>query len=218
LKAGLYAIVDVDACEARRLSPMAVAEGALEGGAAVVQLRAKALGTRPFLALALEMSALSRGYGTPFFVNDRLDLALAAGAGLHVGQDDLPVATVRALAPSIPLGLSTHTRDELTAAPTSQLTYVAFGPVFPTASKERPSPVVGLEQLAELATLTRGIPLVAIGGVSLVRVPEVMAAGATLVAAIAGLLPSAGEAFGLGETISAVADRARAYDRAARTS
>jgi thiamine-phosphate pyrophosphorylase len=218
LKPGLYAIVDIDACEARRLSPMAVAEGALEGGAAVVQLRAKALTTRPFLGLATEMAVLSMGYGVPFFVNDRLDLALAAGAGLHVGQDDLPVATIRSIAPSISIGLSTHTRDELEAAPTSQLAYVAFGPVFPTASKERPSPVVGLEQLAELASHARGIPLVAIGGISLVRVPQAIAAGATLVAAIAGLLPPAGEAFGLGATISAVAERVRAYDRAVRTS
>ena len=197
---------------------MAVAEGALEGGAVVLQLRAKGTATRPFLALAMEMSVLSKRYGSPFFVNDRLDLALAAGAGLHVGQDDLPVATARAIAPSMALGLSTHTRAELDAAPTADLAYVAFGPVFPTASKDRPSPVVGLERLAEMATVAKGIPLVAIGGISVVRVPDTMAAGATLVAAIAGLLPSSREAFGLSATISAVAERAHAYDRAARSS
>ena len=229
MKIGLYAIVDVDACTAGGHSPLAVASGALEGGAVALQLRAKRLETRPFLSLASEMAALSGGYGVPFFVNDRLDIALATGAGLHIGQDDLPVAVVRSLAPTLALGVSTHTREELEAARDARPDYVAFGPVFPTASKEHAEPVVGLAELAEIAKLVGGLPLVAIGGISAARVGDVRAAGATLVAAIAGLLPprSAPTEAGVSSiacpvdrafTISAVAERARAYDRAARAS
>lgn len=210
--------MDVDACARRDLLPLAVAEGAVLGGVAALQLRAKDLGTRPLLALAQSMATLCAQHATPFFVNDRLDLALAVGAGLHVGQGDLPLGTVRAIAPTIAVGVSTHTREELEEALRAGPTYVAFGPVFPTSSKERAEPVVGLEALSTMAALSRGLPLVAIGGIGLAQAGSVVSAGATHVAAISGLLPSRGEARDRASTISAVSALAHAYDRAARPS
>jgi len=218
MKRGLYAVVDVDACAARRLEPRAVAEGALEGGAVAVQLRAKRLGVRATLALAEELAALTRVYGASFFVNDRLDIALAVGAGVHVGQGDLPPAAVRRASPSVAFGVSTHTREELETARAASPTYVALGPIFATASKENPEPVVGLAALSEMSTVAATVPLVAIGGISSERAALVYEAGASLVAVIAGILPSAGEAVGDSATISAVAARARAYHPSARLS
>ncbi|MBX3246671.1 MAG: thiamine phosphate synthase [Myxococcales bacterium] len=177
---GFYAIVDPEVCER---SPLDVAEGLLAGGAAVLQLRAKGPDDRETLALARALRARCAKVGVPFVMNDRVDLALLAGAdGLHLGQDDLPITEARALFRG-PIGVSTHDLTQLREAIALGADLCGFGPVFPTGTKLRPDPVVGLDGLREACALST-VPIVAIGGISLDDAPAVRAAGAALVAAI----------------------------------
>ena len=122
-------------------------------------------------------------------MNDRADLARITGAdGVHVGQEDLPVeAARRVLLAGQSVGVSTHTRTQFEKAAATSADYLAFGPIFPTGSKERPDPVVGLAQLREMRGLTRK-PLVAIGGITLDNAASVIEAGADSVAVIHDLL------------------------------
>lgn len=186
---GLYPIVDVDALQQRGLEPLAFARQVLSVRPALLQLRAKRASARDTLALLRALLPICRGHGALLFANDRPDLALLAGAdGVHVGQDDLTPAGVRAVAPGLRIGLSTHSLQQLEAALLEQPDYVAFGPVFATHSKQNPEPVVGLEALAAAAERARrqGIPLVAIGGIDLQRAPAVERLGA--VGAVIGAL------------------------------
>jgi thiamine-phosphate pyrophosphorylase len=127
-----------------------------------------------------------------FVVNDRADVARLSGAsGLHVGQDDLPVDRARrVLLPTQMVGVSTHTPGQLAGALHEHPDYVAYGPVFATESKWRPDPAVGLEGVSAAAsTARRGrTPLVAIGGITVENARDVLAAGASAVAVIGGLL------------------------------
>jgi thiamine-phosphate pyrophosphorylase len=132
----------------------------------------------------------ARPYGADVIVNDRADLALLArAAGAHVGQDDLPPAAARRLlGPDATVGYSTHTVAQIDAAAGEPVSYVAVGPVFGTHSKDTGYEPVGLALVAEAARRLRGRPVVAIGGITLERAPEVLAAGASSVAVIADLL------------------------------
>jgi len=193
---GLYPIVDVGAVRARGLDVEDFAAKVLAAEPPLLQLRAKGLGARETLELARAIVPRCRAAGTLFFVNDRPDLALLAGAdGVHVGQSDLSVDDVRRFAPSLKVGVSTHDMLELEAALAERPDYVAFGPVFPTTSKANPEPVVGVEGLArarERASV-RGIPLVAIGGIDRERMAE-LAALDVLAAVIGALIPPDGDA------------------------
>jgi thiamine-phosphate pyrophosphorylase len=182
---GLYAIVDPAACGDR--DPVAVARAILRGGCAVLQLRDKSSSDRVVLERARAMHALCREAGVPFVVDDRLDVALACGAeGVHVGQDDLPAAEVRRLAPRIMIGVSTHHEAQLARAVSDGADLVGFGPVFPTKSKERPDPLVGLDALASAVRASR-VPVVAIGGIDLANVAQVRQAGAAMFAVISAV-------------------------------
>jgi thiamine-phosphate pyrophosphorylase len=191
---GLYAIVDVDFLETRQISPIAFAERVLAARPAILQLRAKSLGAGATLSLLRALRPLCVDRGVPLFANDRPDLAVLASAdGVHVGQRDLSVSDVRRFARSLRVGVSTHTLEELDAALAEKPDYVAFGPVFPTASKERPDPVVGIEGLRAAAERARAasIPLVAIGGLDAPRA-RLAREHADLVAMISALLPEEG--------------------------
>lgn len=194
---GLYAIVDTDSLARRGLDPVAFAEAVLDARPAAIQLRDKHGGAAQTLSLLRSMKPLAARAGVPLFANDRADLAVLARCdGVHVGQDDLAVPAVRALADragvSLRVGLSTHTRAQLEAALAEPIDYVAIGPIFPTESKERPDAVVGLDTLAALCAVVEqarpGLPVVAIGGISLERARAVGAI-CPLVALIAALLP-----------------------------
>ncbi len=169
-----------------------MAEGWIEAGVSLLQLRAKSLSLGPLLDLTDALVTLARPAGALVIVNDRADVARLAGAdGVHVGQDDLSVADVRALlGPGALVGLSTHSADQVRAACREGASYVAIGPVFETRTKARPDPVVGLGGVEIAAGLARerGIPVVAIGGITLDRAPAVLRAGAASVAVIADLL------------------------------
>jgi thiamine-phosphate pyrophosphorylase len=190
---GLYAIVDVEALERRGLDPVRFAEALLAARPAALQLRDKAGGARRTLGLLRAIAPLAARAGVPLFANDRADLALLARCdGVHVGQDDVPVGLVRSIGPGLRVGLSTHDAAQVEVALEERPDYLAVGPIFPTSSKERPSPVVGLDRLAALAARVRaarpGLPVVAIGGISL-ETAAAVGALADMAAVIGALVP-----------------------------
>jgi thiamine-phosphate pyrophosphorylase len=184
----LYAIIDTGACAARHLEPFAVADACLRGGASLLQLRDKSGASAAFLDLAERIVRLGRTRGARVIINDRADIAALSGAdGVHVGQEDLTVADVRAIVGDAAIvGLSTHTRDQIDRALDSSASYIAVGPVFETATKETGYDARGLELVTYAAG--RGKPIVAIGGITLARAPSVIASGAAAVAIITDLL------------------------------
>ena len=163
----------------------------MDGGATLIQLRAKHTASRTFLANIEAVVAAASAYGARIIVNDRADLAAIAGAsGVHVGQDDLSPVDVRAVVgPPADVGLSTHTDAQLVAALDEPVTYVAIGPVFGTATKDTGYGAVGLPMVERAAAIVAGrMPIVAIGGITLDRAASVVEAGATSVAVISDLL------------------------------
>lgn len=157
-------------------------EGALRGGVDVMQLRDKDLADDELLAVAASFGAACRAHGALFIVNDRPDLARAAGAdGVHVGQEDVPVAQAREVAGEESLvGLSTHTPDQVDAAGGAD--YIGVGPVHATPTKPG-RPAVGLELVAH-ATAHAPVPYFAIGGITRANLAAVTGAGATRVAVV----------------------------------
>ena len=134
--------------------------------------------------------AAADGFDAAIVINDRADLALMSGAaGVHVGQDDLPVGAVRALlgAQAI-VGYSTHSVDQIEEAIRQPVSYIAVGPVFGTRTKDTGYDQVGLNLVSAAARISSGMPMVAIGGITLDRAPSVWAAGASSVAVISDLL------------------------------
>jgi len=153
-------------------------------------MRAKTLPANAFLALCDDVVRAADSFGATVIVNDRVDLALVSGAhGAHVGQDDLPAAAARRLlGPGAIVGLSTHTSEQIANALTQPVTYIAVGPVFGTTTKSTGYDAVGLDLVATATQAANGIPVVAIGGITLERAPAVLDAGATMVAVIGDLL------------------------------
>lgn len=182
---GLYAIVDPTATRGR--DPEVIAAAVLAGGCARLQLRMKDGGDAARLALAARLRARCAAAGVPFVVNDRPDLAVLTDAdGLHLGQGDLPVDAARRIAGAREIGLSTHDAAQAREAVRAGADLVAFGPVFPTTSKQDPDPVVGVDGLAAIcAAVDR--PVVAIGGITLARAPAVRDAGAAFGAVISAI-------------------------------
>ena len=166
---GFYPVVH-DAAWVQRL---------LDWGVRTVQLRFKAAGHSP-AEIEREVNAAARAGqnvpGAQVFINDHWQLALAAGAyGVHLGQEDLDTADIAALHKTgLRLGLSTHTPSEITRAQAVQPSYLAIGPVYPTTLKVMPYAPVGLVQLRAWAALAAPCPIVAIGGISLERLPDVL--------------------------------------------
>ncbi len=186
----LYVICDADTCERHGWSLTDFAFACLDGGATLLQLRAKHASSRTLLA-DTERVMQRAGHGATIIVNDRADIARLAGAhGIHVGQDDLRPDAVRAVVgPDTIIGLSTHTREQIVDAVREPVQYVAIGPVFGTHSKDTGYDAVGLESVRLAATIAgeRALPVVAIGGITLERAQAVIEAGATSVAVISDL-------------------------------
>ena len=190
--APLYAILDVDLTRARGLEPLDVVDAWLLAGIRLVQLRAKTMASGPMLDLADEMNARARAAGGRLIVNDRADVARMSGAaGVHVGQEDLSPRGARlVVGDSALVGLSTHSQAQVDAALDAPVDYVAIGPVFPTPTKRQAYEPVGLAmvRLAATACRNRGLPVVAIGGITLATAAGVLGAGASAVAIISDLL------------------------------
>lgn len=182
----LYAILD-PGLVAGPLGPLA--ETLAGAGVQLMQLRDKPATAARLFAEAGELAALLSPRGVRFIVNDRPDIAAISGAaGVHVGQEDLPVEQARKICgPSRWVGVSTHNLEQLREATLTSADYIAVGPIFPTGTKENPDPVVGIDFLRAARKLTRK-PLVAIGGITVESAEEVFRAGADSVAIIRDLL------------------------------
>lgn len=181
----LYAIIDPAACVHH--APFVVAEGALRGGASILQLRAKSMSDRDRLDLAKRLRALTKQHDATFVINDRVDLALLSGADeVHLGQGDLSVAEARLLAPQLRVGRSTHDFAQLQQAHAEGADRLAFGPLFDTRSKLNAAPTVGLSGFFQAQTSLRK-PLIAIGGIDLERARELAHRGLAAVAVISAI-------------------------------
>lgn len=201
LRGGIYAIVDVAPSDQAAASGVSIAAARvaavtaelLSGGARVLQLRAKRSDDREILDLARAMRDLTRPFGAQLIIDDRADIALLADAdGVHLGQADLPAAEVRRwFPPDRLIGVSCHSPEQAEAAVRDgAASYLGYGPVYATTSKERPDPVVGVRELEEVCRRFSPMPIVAIGGVTVARLEQLRASGAHGAAMISALLGS----------------------------
>lgn len=179
-----------------------------DGGATLVQLREKRLAALQFYEEAKTALDVARARGVRLIINDRADIAQALGLGVHLGQDDLPPeAARRLLGEEAVIGYSTHTVAQAIAAAELPIDYLAIGPIFATATKDNPSPVVGQDGLRAVRSALGNIPLVAIGGITPANSRKVIAAGADSVAMISGLLTdSAGVSAALRGLLTSLTD------------
>ena len=161
-----------------------------DGGATLIQLRDKHASPQEFYEQAKAALEVANKRGVQLIINDRVDIALAIGAaGVHLGQDDLPPdAARRLLGEEAIIGYSTHSLSQIQQAANLPVDYLALGPVFPTATKENPDPVVGLDGVRLAREAIGDRLLVAIGGISQANAAVVIRAGADAVAIIGALL------------------------------
>jgi thiamine-phosphate pyrophosphorylase len=209
----LYALVDPERAGGRPLADLA--RLVAEGGATLIQLRDKQADTRAMVEEARAVKEALAASRAPLIINDRVDVALAAGAdGVHVGQDDMDAADARRLlGPDAIIGLSIKTLAQARAAPTEHLDYVAIGGVFATSSKDNPDPPIGLDGLTSIAAAIRArapdLPIGAIAGIDETNAGAVVAAGADGIAVISALslAPDPAQA---AKALRAIVDRALA--------
>lgn len=194
LPSPLYVVCDDEICARAGWDLVDFASACMAGGARILQVRGKHLPARAFLEATTAIVGRASSDGALVVVNDRADIARLAGAGgVHVGQEDLAPVFVRALTGATAIvGLSTHTIQQIDAAVREPVSYVAVGPVFVTATKNTGYDAVGLERVrdAVLRAGPRGLPVVAIGGITLSNARAALDAGATSVAVISDLLTS----------------------------
>ncbi len=183
---GLYLVTDRDLCGARSLDDVVLQ--AVRGGASCVQLREKDLSTRAFVEEALRIKKLLEPYGVALIINDRIDVALAAGAdGVHIGQNDMPYETAREImGEGAIIGLSVETWDDVERADKLDCDYLGVSPVFETPTKTDTRGSWGLEGLARIRAYSRHA-LVAIGGIYLANVEDVIMSGADAVAVVSAV-------------------------------
>jgi len=162
----------------------------IAGGATFIQLREKHASPRDFFEAAKPAIEIARKNNVMIIINDRVDIARALGAdGVHLGQDDLPPNAAReVLGPDAIIGFSTHSVEQAIDAAGLPIDYIAIGPIFETKTKENPDPIVGLDGLAEVKKNIGNIPLVAIGGIDLDNVLDVLAAGADSIALVSTIV------------------------------
>ena len=183
----LYLVTDPELGGGRPLAEIVAA--AVRGGVTLVQLRDKRAEGRRLLDQALKLKAVLDPLGVPLIVNDRADVAFAAGAaGVHVGQSDLPAkAARRLLGPDAIVGLSLDRPEDLAQAEPAVVDYVAYGPVFATATKGDSGPAVGTEGIAALRARTT-LPLVAIGGLNAENLGAAVRAGADGISLVSAIM------------------------------
>jgi thiamine-phosphate pyrophosphorylase len=162
----------------------------IRGGARLIQLRDKHAAPADFFTAALDCVTLARSHGVQIIVNDRVDIAKAAGAdGVHLGQDDMPAREARKiLGETAIIGVSTHSDDQARESRRLPINYIAIGPVFTTGSKGDPDPVVGVDGIRSVRAVVGDISLVAIGGINEQSLSTVLTAGADSAAIISELV------------------------------
>ena len=214
----LYALVDPQHCGSRDLAELAWLVA--RGGATLVQLRDKLGTTREMVETARAIRERLAPLGVPLLVNDRADVAFAAGAdGVHLGQDDMAVEDARRLlGPHAVIGLSIKTLEQAARAPLEHLDYVCIGGVFATSSKDNPDPPIGIAGLQAIMTNMRArdgeLPIGAIAGINAGNADAVIAAGADGVAVISAL-SLASDPQAAARELRAIVDAALARRRAA---
>lgn len=187
-----YPILDTASLSDRECSPVATAEALIAAGVRILQYRHKDKWTQTHFDEATLIATLCHEAGVLFVLNDRADFARLLGAALHVGQEDLPPVAARRIMSDEVMGFSTHNRLQLVRGDEEPVEYLSLGPIFATKSKIRPDPVLGIDGLRQLRSLTKK-PLVAIGGITQLEACDVLNAGADSVAVISGLLPAASD-------------------------
>jgi thiamine-phosphate pyrophosphorylase len=181
-----YAMVD----PAGGHEPVALAHILLEAGARVMQLRLKSPPGRELLAAARTIAAMCRERGAMLIVDDRADIAILAGAaGVHLGQEDLPLEAARRLVRDMIIGISTHNVEQAVAAERGGADYIGFGPLYPGGLRNNAAGK-GLAMLCEVRAAV-SIPIVAIGGITEATVPEALAGGADACAIITDVVRAA---------------------------
>jgi thiamine-phosphate pyrophosphorylase len=184
---GLYVVTDRSLTKGRPIE--VVIEAALAGGAKAIQLREKDLSTRDLYQLVERLLPIVRGRGASLLINDRVDLALVLLIdGVHLSRTSLPPAEARALlGPARLIGVSCHSLAEAIEADRGGADFIVFGPLFPTPSKATYGPPVGLTRLSEVRRQVR-LPILGIGGITVVNAASVMAAGADGAAIISAVM------------------------------
>ena len=177
-----------------------------DAGCRFVQIREKSRTSREIFDAVVESVSLAQGIGMKVILNDRVDIAIAARAhGVHLGQDDLSPAEARKLlGDDAIIGYSTHSVEQAIDAAKLPIDYLAIGPIFATTTKENPDPIVGLDGIRRVRDVIGGLPLVAIGGIDISSVGNVLAAGADSAAVISDLFTPG----------TALGDRFRALEKA----
>jgi thiamine-phosphate pyrophosphorylase len=183
----LCLIADAEAARGRKI-PSIIGQ-AVRGGVNLVQLRAKNLETREFLALALEVSKVLEPKKTPFIINDRVDIAQACGAsGVHLGQKDLPLPTARKiLGKKKKIGITVNTLREAREAEAGGADYLGVGPVFSTLTKKKLRPLLGLPGLKAIREKAK-IPILAVGGITASNARQVMECGVDGIAVVSAIM------------------------------
>ena len=182
----LYAILDPEQTKGR--APESVLRDLLDGGAAILQLRVKTMAPSEFFQLAQGARAETRARGCRLIVNDRVDIALACNAdGVHLGQDDLPLAVGRQLIGTKIVGISTHDIEQAQEAELNGADYIGFGPMFGTTTKNTGYAARGIDMLRQIRAAVK-LPIVAIGGINEQNVKQIWQAGADSAAIISDIL------------------------------
>jgi thiamine-phosphate pyrophosphorylase len=178
----LYPVTDQGLSLGR--TDLEVLEGMVAGGARIVQLREKRIAKKDFYHLAQAFRQRTAQAGMLLIINDHLEIALACGAdGVHLGQDDLPPAAAKELAPELIIGVSTHSLKEALEAQEQGADYVNIGPIFATQTKELSMNPLGPEAIKNIAPKLK-IPFTVMGGINRFNIQEVLQAGARRIAVV----------------------------------
>ena len=165
-------------------SNLDVLEAVIRGGARIIQLREKKFAARDFYRLALSFRTITERAGVLLMINDHVDIALAVGAdGVHLGQDDLPVAAARKIAPELLVGASTHSLEEALQAQKDGADYINIGPIFPTGTKQGVDRFLGPEAISQISPEIE-IPFTVMGGISENNIDQVLNRGARRIAMV----------------------------------
>lgn len=181
-RAGLYLVTSEPLSRGR--ATVDIVKAALAGGVRLIQLREKEMTVAELTSLARRARQLTAEAGALLIINDRIDIALAAGAdGVHLGQTDFPVSDARRLAPDLIIGASTHSVSEARAAQLAGASYINIGPIFPTRTKAWTGDFLGMEKLKRIARAVT-VPYTVMGGIKKRHIPEVLRAGARTIALV----------------------------------
>lgn len=180
--ADIYCVISSEFCLGR--APEDIFAAAAEGGAKVIQIREKNMSDKDLYALICKCRPIADRFGVLLMVDDRVDLALAAGAdGVHLGQDDMPLQAARKIAPELFIGNSTHNVEEALAAFREGADCINVGPIYPTQTKQVNCGAVGLQMIADVTSKV-DLPFSVMGGIKIHRFGELLTAGAQVLAMV----------------------------------